>query len=211
MTTNLTENLKNIDKLQGLIYQNLMKTFNELTENDEDYSDIGNITNVQKLKHVILSRLKTTTTYVNSSEFRVACVTCKAVRILGLLKHEIATKYLSEDEQKSALGEVISDYKVDKKYTESFYNTTQELKNNITKFISSKPLRKQFQLDNFTLMLIAKEKKLIEECFPADKEITSPEWIKELSEKELSDFASQVVDYLQKEDYEAFRKYTDQK
>lgn len=211
MSHNFTEDIKNIDKLQGLIYQNLMTTFNLLKENEEDYSDIGTISNVQKLKHIILSRLKTTTSFVNSKEFMTACITCKAVRILGLLKHEIASKYLSEKDQVAALGEAITDYKVDKKYTDNFYNTTQELKNNITKFISSKPLRKQFQLNNHCLQLIAKEKKLLEESFPEDKEINTPEWIKDLSEKDLCDFTTQIIEFLQKEDYEGFKKFTELK
>ena len=53
MSHNFTEDIKNIDKLQGLIYQNLMTTFNLQKENEEDYSDIGTISNVQKLKHII--------------------------------------------------------------------------------------------------------------------------------------------------------------
>lgn len=211
MSQNFTETIKNIDQLQGLIYQNLMATFNELNENEDNFSDIGTIANVQKLKHIILSRLKTTTNYVNSEEFKVACITCKAVRILGLLKHEIASKHLSKQDQIGALGEAITDYKVDKKYTENFFNTTQELKSNITKFISSKPLRKQFQLNNACLQLIAREKKLIEESFPEDKEINAPEWIKEFSEEELSTFATQVVEFLENKDYEGFRKFVEQK
>lgn len=211
MSETFINHLKNINQLQGLIYQNLMETFNNLSENTPDYSDIGNITNVKQLKHLILSRLKTTTTFINSPQFKVACITCKAVRILGVLKYEIASSYLSDEQQQSALGEVISDYKVDKKYTENFHNAVCELKTNISKFISSQALRKQFILNNFCIQLLNKEKKLLEETFPENKNIAPPEWIKVLTQEELDKMTQQIIVFLENKDYEGFLKLTENK
>ncbi|MEW5818646.1 MAG: hypothetical protein AB1782_00515 [Cyanobacteriota bacterium] len=211
MSQEFINHIKNIDNLQGLIYQTLMETFNELNETSSDFDDMGNISNVKQLKHMILSKLKATTVFINSTKFKNACITCKAVRILALLKHQIATQYLNEADQSSTLGEILTDYKLDKKYTETFNETVQVLKGNITKFISSKSLRKQFQLNTFCIQLLGKEKKLIEETFPENKEINPPEWIRSLSKEELSELIIKSIEYLQNKDYEAFNKLTAEK
>lgn len=207
MKQEFINHLKRIDNLQGLVYQNLMEAFNDLTNVvKSDFDDISNIGNVQQLKHLILSRLKNSTAYINSPKFRVACITCSAVRILGLLKYELSSKYLSEDDHVQALGQIITDYKIDKKYTEQFYNTIIELKGNISKFISNKQLRKQFHLDDFCIQLLSKEMKAIEESFPEGNEINPPAWIKELNKEDLNALTQKAIEILENEDYDGFLK-----
>lgn len=207
MSENFIEYIKEIDKLQGLVYQNLMSTFNELEESvNTDFDNFGNITNIQQMKQVVLSRLKVATNLVNSPGFKKACITCSAVRVLGLIKYKISSEYLTEEQQVSSLGEVVTDYKIDKKYTEKFYETINELKNNISKFISSKPLRKQFILDNFCIQHLKKEKSSIDKTYSSNNEIIAPEWLTNFGKDDFDNFIKQVIELLNQEDYEGFNK-----
>ena len=128
MSQKSIDNIKNIDKLQGLVYQNLMTAFNNLEKNvNINFDDAPNVDNVQKLKQIILTRLKTSVNYINSQEFKTACITCSAARILGLLKYRISTEFTSEEDRIKATGEAVVDHKIDKKYTTRFFEIVDEL------------------------------------------------------------------------------------
>lgn len=210
MTQKLANYITQIDQLQGLIYQNLMDTFNDISSiRNEDLDNLGNISNLQQLKHTVLSKINKSTEFINGPKFRIACITCKAVRIIGLLKYTISSKYLSDEEKVKFVGQVITDYKIEKKYTEDFYNLTKEAKEEITKFITNKQLRKKFHLNDFCLQILNQEQKLISQTFPEDKEINVPEWLETLNQKELEEFVNTVIELLENKDYEAFLKLTE--
>ena len=207
------EHLKQIEQLQGSTLQILMQAFNELGEIESNFTNIdtSSVSSTKQLKHLILSTLRTSIQYVNGPNFRQACICCKAIRILAILKQHIAYNYITEKERVELLGEAIIEHKIDKKYTGDFYGATQALKNVILKFISSQALRKQFQISGFCIQFLQNEKKYLEANFPDNAEIIMPQWIKDFTEQELDDFSSQVVQLLGKNDYEAFNKYVKEK
>lgn len=211
MTKEFQECLKNIDSLQGTLLQNLLDTFNEIVEHDQGYEDLVNISNVQQLKATILGRLKKSVQMVNSESFLNACLSCKAMRILALLKFIIATEHLKDEDIEAILGESISDYKLDRRYTETFDQFVKDLKGNISKFISSKPLRRQLILDNKVIKFISTEKKALEEAFPDNEKISPPTWITELSPEELLDFGNKTVQLIKENNFKDFATFCEDK
>lgn len=202
---NLIEYLTQIDKLQGIIYENLMNTFNELDDITYlDSEEIESIDNISHFKHIVLSWLTKSTDFMNGEKFKIACITCRAVRILGLLKYVISNNFLSDDERKSALGQVFIEYRIEEKYTNDYHNTMTKIKGEILKYITSKQLRKRFYLNDFCLQLLNKEKKLLTATFVDDINIIVPDWLNNMNKEELESFASQIIEYLNSSNYQMF-------
>jgi hypothetical protein len=187
-----------------------MGSFNELEKSvNLDFDDTAHMESLQKLKQVILTRLKSGLIYINTREFYIACITCSAARILGLLKYKISKDFLSEEEQVEAIGEAITDYKLDKKYTDRFYEIINSLKEHISKFLSSKNLRKQFQINSQCLQHIKKEKSAIDQTLPTETEVKLPEWLETMTEEELNIFAEKVIELLNNNQFDEFKKFID--
>lgn len=208
MSEKLLENIKELDKLQGIIYQNLMTTFNNLEiALNFDFESKKNIGNVQELKHIVLAGLNKGISYLNSAEFKNACITCSVVRLIAISKYIILKDFLETDNPDNSIKDTLQELNLDKKYTQRFFEAINEQKVQVSKFITNNNLKKRFLIDNFCVQHVKKEKMAVEYTFPENGNINIPEWAKDIKEEALENITSQLIELIKKEDYEALNKF----
>lgn len=211
MSENFALTIKKIDALQGHIYQTLMDAFNELSEiyHEDPKQMVGNVQNMAALKVAILGALKKPLDYINADKFWIACLTCSTLRLFGLLKYVILKKHLTNEDLEKYLGEIKVEYKVDKKYTEYFYDCIEGLKTNISQIITNKNLRKKYTIDRKCLTHLAQEKKALAESYGSDTSIHVPEWLDAFDEASLLEFSEQLITAYDKKDFVMLKNIID--